>query len=377
MNRTLSSYFKRALESTGISHRPLCYLAFAGISCRLFTLLVVDLPETLYASWIASLLGAFLALPAVFSIYLLLKKNTNDLSSVLISVFGKKLFASFCILFFLFLIVDASSVFVTLSASASYSALFAIPEWALSLLSFLTVSCVVLRGGNSVSGIASICLYAFPFLYAWILVLQKDYLNFHYLTPILGPGGTQLFRCAWHCAGEYCLIPLIFLIDDRRIVTGKNQYCPAPPRSIFTLFGCTALAVTVLCALHDAMYPCLPDLSDNRYVRLDLLLSIGKSDRSVQLPMLLLWFAFLAVCASFLLYLSTRLLSVSLGLPSGVTGIISSASAFLFTFVNGKYLSRLSTAFLPVFLTAVLFSGWAFSSFRKRYTDKAQKGSRI
>lgn len=377
MNRTLSSLWNRADENREISHRPLTYLTFAGVCCRVFALLVVDLPETLHAAWIASLLGAILAFPAVLFVYWLSGKGNP--AAVLRSAFGKRFYQAFCLLFSAFLAADASSVFSMLSASASYSSLFSIPEWALSLLSFLAVALIVLRGGNSVSGVASVCLYAFPFLYVWMLILQRNHLNFRYLVPILGPGSQKLMRCGLLCAGEYCLIPLSALLDDRKLITGKGRFTPVPPRSIFELFALSAIVVTALCALHAATYPALPSLSRSRFAQLDLLLSIGKSNQSIQLPMLLLWFAFLTVCASFLLYLSGRLLSAAFGIRFGGTAIAAAAGTFLFGFFLNNNLSLRLTSVFPFLFTAFIFVGWALSRFKNRDARKARpkKGSGV
>lgn len=286
-------------------------LSYSGLCTRLFSLLIVDLSEMRNALWIVPLEGAILALPAVLAGYSLLRRSQMSLSGSLRSILGRWPYRLLLLLSGLVFAFEAASVFSLLTESAAYATLYENSEPALLALTFLVVTAIAARGGNSAGGIAAVGMIFAPLMYLLVILTQLGTLDPHWLTPLLGPGWRELTRGAQICAFYFSLLPFVMLLDNGEIPTGPHQARRASAASLLRLFGLCALTVSLLCAVHATLYPDLPTLSDGRTMRLDLFLSTGKSHTSVQLPLLLLWYAALIDCAVFFVYVGGRLAALA------------------------------------------------------------------
>ena len=189
------------------------------------------------------------------------------------------------------------------------------PGWILAIPTFLVPVIVASRGGNSAGGLGAVFLRAVPLLYLLVIVFQFRSINLAWLTPLFGSGAHALVHSARLCATYYCMIPIGLLLDDGENTTGRGRAYPARPCSFLWLCLISAATVSALCAIHSAIYPTVTGMMDTRSIRLDLVLSNGKSNQAIQLPMLIVWYGTLSVALVFTLFCAGRLTADALNLP--------------------------------------------------------------
>lgn len=310
-------------ENMPISRRMLTRLVYVAFVSSVYRLIVIDLSETGNAAWLTVLLGAIMALPALFSACALLRHPAS-----VRSVIGKTPYRLLCGALAAVYTFEAAVAFSSLAESAAYAALYVVPGWALLIFTFITASVIAYRGGNSVGGVAAVWVWAAPALYALTAIPQLESINPNWLMPLLGPGWETLLRCACPVSLLFSLIPFSMLLDDRtRETHGK-------PGSLLRLFIFCAISVSFLCAVHASVYPSLPFLSNSRSMRLDLLLSGGKTNRAVQLPMLLLWYGSLITSAAFFVYAAGRFLCIAFGSDRSVYALGCGAVSYFLAYMG-------------------------------------------
>lgn len=307
--------FAKNERNRSISHRQLMQMLYISISIRVFFLLVIDLPELSVCVWIAPLLGLVFASPTLLCAYALLREGRMRLSPFLRETLGAPVWRIALIVFSLVMTYDAASLFEALLSSAAYTTLYMTPDWILAIPTFFVPVIVAARGGNSAGGLGAVFLRATPILYLLVVVFHIRSINLAWLTPLFGSGAHTLIHGAQLCATYYCMLPIGLLLDGGENTVGRSCARPVRPGSFLLLCLTSAVTISALCAVHSAMYPTVVNLMDTRALRLDLVLSNGKSNQAIQLPMPILWNGTLAVALVFTLFCAGRLTADALKKP--------------------------------------------------------------
>ncbi len=307
--------FAQNERNRSISHRQLMQMLYISLSIRIFFLLVIDLPELSVCLWMAPLLGLVFAAPTLLCTYALLRKGDMRLSPFLRETLGAPVWRTALIVFSLAMTYDAASLFEALLNSAAYTTLYMTPDWILAVPTFFVPVIVAARGGNSVGGLGAVFLRAAPVLYLLVVLFHLRSINLAWLTPLFGSGTHTLVHAARLCATYYCMLPIGLLLDDGENTVGRSRACPVKPNGFLLLCLAIAMTISALCAVHGAMYPAVANLMDTRALRLDLVLSNGKSNQAIQLPMPILWNGTLAAALVFTLFCAGRLTADALEKP--------------------------------------------------------------
>lgn len=295
-----------------ITHYPMTALAIAGITARIFYLLVIDQPETENSGWLAVLIGAAFSIPPVFGGYYLMKKSNSDLKYCIQKTIGSRGFRLLCLVLSLAFAYETSSLFTILTSSGSYATLYNMHKLLLLVPTSFAVIYACTKGGNGIGGAAEAWIRIYIILYTVILCLEYDTMNFYRIFPILGPGVKPLLKSALNVMTYFLMIPVSFLLETGCSVKGKDDVKPIRPESILLVFLLCVLVCTALLMVHSSMYPSLLFNFDSRSSGMDLMLSNGRSNRTVQLPILIIWFSALSVSASFMLFCAGRLMNIAL-----------------------------------------------------------------
>ncbi len=302
-------------QNRSIARRQLMQMLYISVGIRIFFLLVIDLPELSVCVWMAPLLGLVFASPSLLCAYALLREGRMRLSPFLRETVGTPAWRAALIVFSLAMTYDASSLFEALLNSAAYTTLYMTPDWVLAIPTFLVPLIAAARGGNSAGGLSAVFLRAVPILCLLVFIFQFRAINLAWLTPLFGSGAHTLVHAARLCATYYCMIPIGLLLDDGVNTTGRSRAYPAQPGSFLLLCLLSAVTVSALCVIHSAVYPAVAGMMDTRALRLDLVLSNGKSSQAIQLPMPIIWNGALSVALVFSLFCAGRLTADALQKP--------------------------------------------------------------
>ncbi len=345
-----------ATKNLSISHKPLCKLTLLAIGSRLFYLIIIDMPKIHNAAWLATAAGALFSLPVVLAAYILMRKYGARLSDGVEKAVGSTLSRAFYFIAAIMLAYDASLLYKIIAGSAAYATLYDTPASLLIIPTALACTLAAATGGNGAAGTAGAWLRIAPFLYVIVLLWQYKSTNLTWLMPILGPGVRVICQVGLSAASYFCMIPIAFLVGTGEVTLGKEKSRAGKPSSVIWIWAGCAVAVMLLSAVHTSMYPTVPEMTDHRAMQLDLLLSNGKSNRAIQLPMLLIWYGTLAVSTVFMIYVSGRLLALALNrnssgaiyfcgalaLPAAMLGFSEQQGAVLFAssalFVLGGFM---------------------------------------
>ncbi|MBQ6715716.1 MAG: hypothetical protein IJN21_04240 [Clostridia bacterium] len=310
--RWAKSKYRRSDQTGEITHMPMCALTLVAITARIFYLIVIDAPETENSGWLAVLMGAGLSAPAILGAYALMKKTNASFETGAIKAIGKSGFRIFALILSLALTFETASLFTILTSSGAYATLYNMHKLLLLVPTSLAVIYACSKGGNGIGGAAEAWIRIYLILYAVILCLEYDTMKISNLFPILGPGGGKLFKSAVSVMMYFCLIPVSFLLETGYSVQGRNERINIKPESILIVFALSVAISVVMLMLHSAMYPALIPVFDSRSSGMDLMLSNGRSNRTVQLPILIIWFSSLAISAGYMLYSAGRLMNIAL-----------------------------------------------------------------
>ncbi len=316
-------------KNLSISHKPLCKLTYLAISSRLFYLIIIDTPKIYNAAWLAAAAGAIISLPAILAAYVLMRKYGARLSDGVEKAVGNGWSRAFYFIAAIMLAYDASLLYKILAGSAAYATLYNTPASLLIIPTALACTFAAATGGNGAAGTAGAWLRIAPFLYVLVLLWQYKSTNLTWLTPILGPGVKVICQAGISAASYFCMIPVAFLTGTGEVTLGSEKSRAGRPSSVIWLWAGCALTVMLLSAVHISMYPTIPEMTDHRAMQLDLLLSNGKSNRAIQLPMLLIWYGTLAVSTVFMLYVSGRMLALAFNKKSAAAIYLCGAAALL------------------------------------------------
>lgn len=351
-----------------ITHYPMCALTLTAITVRIFYLIAIDAPETENSGWLAALIGAFLSVPSVLGAYILMKRSGETLESALVNTIGKTGVRLFSLALSLALMYEASALFTIVTSSGSYATLYDMHKLLLLVPTSLSVIYACTKGGNGIGGAAEVWIRIYLILYIIILLLEYDTMSLSNVFPLMGPGAKKLLKSGMSAMMYYCLIPVSFLLESGYQVKGRGVQKKIKPESILWVFLlCVFVSVLVL-MVHSMMYPSLKPVFESRSSGMDLMLSNGRSNRTVQLPILIIWFSGLALSAGYMLFCSGRLMNIALkerGCKCMVLlGLVSMVIA-LFRLSGQEHTLRFSSAFGPFLSGAFFLIGLKQIIFRK------------
>lgn len=312
LNVLRALFKKRDSRADEITHSPMTALCLTSVTARILYLIVIDMPQMLNAGWLAAVMGAGLAFPAILACCLLMKKTQCPLSEGLRQTLGDTGYRMIACVLSLILTYETASVFAMLTSSGAYATLYNMHKLLLMVPTSLSVIYACLKGGNGIGGAAQVWLRIYLVLYAVILYLEYGTANFSYVFPILGPGIPTLLKASLRTCGYFCLIPVSMMVETGYRVYGQGDRRKVPAKSILTLFFVSVLITASLLIIHSAMYPSFEAVKATRSMGMDMMLSNGRSNQGVQLPILIIWFSALALCAGHMLYCAGRLMNDAL-----------------------------------------------------------------
>lgn len=310
--RLTVSKYRTTDRNDEITHYPMCALTLAAITARIFYFIVIDAPETENSGWLAALLGAALSLPSLICAYYLMKKNDSSLENGVVSAIGKVGYRLLCAALSFALTYETSALFTILTSSGAYATLYNMHKLLLLVPTSLAVIYASIKGGNGIGGAAEVWLRIYLVLYAVIFFLEYETMNVSYIFPVLGPGVNRLFKSALSISMYFSLIPISFLLETGYKVAGRNKISKVKPESILIVFLLCVFVTVLSLLIHSTMYPHLKPFFQSRSSGMDLMLSNGRSNRTVQLPILIMWFSALAFSCSYMLFCAGRLMNIAL-----------------------------------------------------------------
>ena len=299
-------------KSDLITHQTMCALTLVAVTARVFYLIVIDAPETENSGWLSVLMGASFSLPAVLGAYFVMKKNNESLISATVTGLGQGGFRIFSLILSLALTYETASLFTILTSSGAYATLYNMHKLLLLVPTSLAVLYACSKGGNGIGGAAEVWIRIYVILYAVIIWLEYSTMKTSNLFPILGPGAGKLLKSALSVMMYFCLIPVSYLLETGYSVQGKGKQKKIKPESILIVYALCTCVTAVILILHCAMYPVYTPIQETRSAGMDLMLSNGRSNRTVQLPILIMWFSSLAISAGYMLYSAGRLMNIAL-----------------------------------------------------------------
>lgn len=306
------SRYRNNEKNEEITHYPMCALTLAAVTARIFYLIVIDAPETENSGWLAALIGALFSVPCILGAYFLMKKNDSSIEKGVVGAIGNTGFRILCLILSLALVYETSALFTILTSSGAYATLYNMHKLLLLVPTSLAVIYACARGGNGIGGAAEAWIRIYLILYAVILFLECDTMSVYNVFPLLGPGLKSVSKSAMSVTMYYCLIPVSFLLESGYSVKGRMRKKKIKPESILILFLLCVFISVVLLLVHSMMYPSLTPVFETRSAGMDLMLSNGRSNRTVQLPILIIWFSSLALSAGYMLFAAGRLMNRTL-----------------------------------------------------------------
>lgn len=292
-------------------------LAIIAITARVFFGTVMDMPQLVCAGWLAVVIGAAIAFPMVLLACIVRAHTKKSPAERLAECPTGRAMERLLIVFAIYFAYDGAIVARGVAHSASYLSLNDASLVEL-LLPILLICLFCLKcGGSAIGSAARLWRWFAPCLIGVIFLLQVPQFRFEWLTPVLGPGRKTLISCSIRVAGWFTmLIPLCFLSDS------AEQSDSMHPMRLY--FICALLA-SVLMMLRRLMLPAMIGSEFDRYFfLLDTLLSNGRANISLQLPIAIVWFFGMLFTLLADAFLSAALLKRSIpGLPDGALSVIA------------------------------------------------------
>lgn len=295
-----------------ISFRPLAALTIVAVVSRIFCLIVIDLPGTQNAGWLSVLIGALFAFPANMLCVLSLKRHSFPFTNGAGYALGDRGLRILSGILALYLTFETASIFSLLTSSGAYATLYNMHKLLLLVPTALAILLAAMKGGNGIGGAAEVWIRVYVILYAVILFFENGTMKISYAFPLLGPGLATLLNAALSVSGYFCLIPVSMMIGTGMIVKGRNDEKRAEPINVLMIFLISAVLSVMILFLHSCMYPSLMNINASRAMQMDMFISNGRSTRSVQLPILIIWFSCLLLSGGYMLYSAGKLMNTAL-----------------------------------------------------------------
>lgn len=291
----------------GISDSNLTAFTYTAVCARIYFLIMIDTRSSLNAAWLQLLIGAAYSLPAVFSVYFLLKKHGSDLAEGIGREIGKPAGRLFLLIIGAMFLYEAACVIRIMTSSAEFATLYDAHSPILFIPTVLAVLYAVMKGGNGAGGAAAVFLRIFLVLYPIVILFEAKDMDFKRIFPIFGPGLETLSRNAVNTVIYFMMIPLSLLLRSDEGSAQKKKGIFRKPEGVLALFGLSVVTVALLITISTLSYPVLQGIPDNRSVQMNLLLYNGTAVRALQLPILILWFSGIFLSAVFMLFAAGRL----------------------------------------------------------------------
>ena len=315
-----------------ISAKPAAFSACAAMTARVFCALAVDEPSAHSAAWLSALIGAALSIPALIALHAASRRAA-----------GGKLAAA---AFLCASLANCRCALREIVQSAECLALDRAPSFALLLPAALALLWCVTRNGDAVGYSAMLWFRSFPALLVVVFLLQLPVYRPEWLRiTMLGSGWPTVVGNGIRSAGWIVSTAAIWLVRDVEGPSGDGV------RPILTACAAAAGIVTGMIALRVMVTPALkPGASASWQLRLDSLLTNGRSPLYLQFPMIVIWYVgllHLLSCAGFAAAALAQRLFPSLD-GKACAAIVALAAAFL------------SAAPRPDVQTASLLSQWQY-----------------
>lgn len=256
-----------------ISPKPAAFSACAAMAARVFCGLSVDCVSPGYAAWLSAIIGAALSVPVLWMYGH-------------VSVVGGRTARTAFQGFILAASLTGSAVTMAdIAQSAGYLALDRVAPAALLLPAALALFWCVTRNGDSIGYAAMIWARLFALLLLIVVILQSPYYRPEWLRPILGSGWSAVARNAVRAAGWFCTIGGIWIFreDGGEGRSGKN--------AILLSCAVSGAIAALLLALHAMLAPAFySGAALSWQLRLDALLTNGRTPLYLQMPMIILWY---------------------------------------------------------------------------------------
>lgn len=256
-------------------------LILVSMAVRMFMGMVFTPVKASNAVWMCPIVGVVICLPLMWCTRCAASLGNGSVWENAACRLGGQVSAAVALLLGLYLSYDAAVVMRMLANTAGIVALGAMPDVFLTLPLVLLLICVLMLDSDSLGNSARIWLLALPILLVIMLAAQLKSFEPEWLLPLFGGGAGSIADGAVHCAGWMAGIALLWWISvpDR----GKA--------GLVQVELAAAIAVAVLLALLSMLCPTLVDTQFTRVERLHLVLSNGRTPLSLQLILILLWYA--------------------------------------------------------------------------------------
>jgi len=256
-------------------------LIMVSAAVRLFMGMVFTPVKASNAVWMCPLAGLAICLPMLWCTQRAAALGNGSAWENLTHRIGRPATGAAALLLALYLSYDSAVVMRMLANTAGIVALGEMPDIFLTLPLVLLLACVLLLDSDSLGNSARIWLLALPLLLTIMLAAQLKSFEPAWLMPVFGGGAGAITDGAVHCAGWIAGIALLgwVSVPDR----GKGRLV----RIILMAAG----AAAALLALLSMLCPTLVDTQFTRVERLHLVLSNGRVPLSLQLVLILLWYA--------------------------------------------------------------------------------------
>lgn len=333
-------------------------LGTLAVTAKIFTSLILDCPELCNSAWIAALLGMLFTLPFAVVLCILRRYQPECRAAAASAPLLRFLFAGFAAAY----AFDAAVTAVNIATSASYIAIGNVTTFYLLLPQFALCLWCLRFNGDALGSAARIWTSILLCIIGIIAILILPRYRPAWLMPVLGPGIPTLFTASVRCAGWYSLLLPLFLLSERSCDEGRRRRRPVLALLTAGLVSCALLL------LFGMLSPsAVNSAGATRFSRMDTLLSNGRLSLSLQMPMIVLWFAALF----FLILFDTWMLAASLqtcipklkNLPC-ICIAIGMVVVISFTALSGRD-GNLAEGFLFLLIPASLLILTAVCTFRK------------
>ena len=256
-----------------ITGREAHTLAISLIAARSFMTLTIDGTAYRNSGWVCMLGGYLLALPLAVAIDM---RRRDFLSA------AGFVWKAICAVFASVMAYEAAVISRILVNSVSYSNLETLSPLTMTLVMLLIAMYAVIKNGRGLGNAAKLWIIAFVVIFAVIIIMNLRYMRPRWLLPVLGPGADKLIDGSISAAGNISCGALLHLFALDTGPRGRRSCV----RSV--TIGCAA--GLALCLYWGMMVPVQIDGRMDRLSRLETLLSNGRTDLGVQLPVTFLWF---------------------------------------------------------------------------------------
>ena len=248
--------------------------AFAAVVARMFIGLALEQTGARNGVWLCPWFGALAALAWLIGLDRLSQASVPPRSPAALPLALALLTASF---------LDSAMSACSIARTAGYLALDRIPLLLLALPACLAALWCAVKNGDTVGYGAMLWIRIFPALLLLVALLQVRHYRPQWLFPILGDGWDGILNAGIKTAGWIVPAASVMLVAD-------PDPSPQPRRRIAWRLLAAAGAVSVLLLLASMMRP-TPLRPAGWLGRLDALLTNGRAPLSLQLPMIVMWFA--------------------------------------------------------------------------------------